>query len=108
MIKSSAQSVVGKPRVDGTLPGPTAAIPPWAHDRDHKTDAPATLPVVCADSVHGCCPGAWLTVAQAAAQLQLSEKTVRRLIRKGELPAVAFGRSLRLRPPLLPTKSSAA
>ena len=104
MIKLPQRSVARKARVDTNLAGSTAAIPSWADRCDNKIGARATVTRARADGAHSRCLGAWLTVAQAAAQLQLSEKTVRRLIRKGELHAVALGRSLRLRLPGLNTK----
>lgn len=40
----------------------------------------------------------FLTVADVAASLQVSEKTVRRLILRGELKASRVGRSIRIAP----------
>ena len=38
-----------------------------------------------------------LTVGEAARQLSLSERTVRRMIAGGDLPAVRLGRAVRIR-----------
>ena len=38
------------------------------------------------------------TVKQAASQAQVSPRTIRRLIARGELPAVRIGRSVRIQP----------
>jgi excisionase family DNA binding protein len=44
-------------------------------------------------------PGAvLLTIKQAAAQLQISERTIFRLIEKGELNSISIGKSLRIHP----------
>ena len=40
----------------------------------------------------------WLTVAEVALALKVSERTIRRLIADGSLPAVHIGRSVRIRP----------
>jgi len=39
-----------------------------------------------------------LTVADVASALQVSERAVRRWIAEGRLPAVHFGRAVRIRP----------
>jgi excisionase family DNA binding protein len=38
-----------------------------------------------------------LTVSEAAKQLSLSERTLRRMIASGDLPAVRLGRAVRVR-----------
>ncbi|MEQ9145452.1 MAG: helix-turn-helix domain-containing protein [Parvibaculaceae bacterium] len=38
-----------------------------------------------------------LTVSEAAKQLSLSDRTVRRMIASGDLPAVRLGRAVRVR-----------
>jgi excisionase family DNA binding protein len=42
----------------------------------------------------------WLTVKDVAARLKISEETVRRWVREGELPALALGKKagFRIRP----------
>ena len=42
--------------------------------------------------------GRLLTVAQAAEVCQISERQMRRMIRDGRIPALRFGRSVRIRP----------
>jgi excisionase family DNA binding protein len=42
--------------------------------------------------------GPYLTVAECAALLAVDHKTVRRLIERGELPALRVGRALRISP----------
>lgn len=41
-------------------------------------------------------PGQLLTLREVATQLRLSEKTVRRLVARGDLLALRLGRSLRI------------
>ena len=43
-------------------------------------------------------PSQLLTINDAAALLKVSPKTVRRLIKSGELPVVRIGRLVRIRP----------
>jgi excisionase family DNA binding protein len=40
--------------------------------------------------------GRFLTVSEAAARLQVSAKTIRRLIERGDLPALRIGRLVRI------------
>jgi excisionase family DNA binding protein len=42
-----------------------------------------------------------LTVAETASFLQVSEKTIRRMIAAGQLPVVRIGRSIRIRPEVI-------
>jgi excisionase family DNA binding protein len=44
-----------------------------------------------------------LTVAETASFFQVSEKTIRRLIERGELPIVRIGRSVRIRQEVIET-----
>jgi excisionase family DNA binding protein len=46
-------------------------------------------------------PSSLLTIANVAALLQVSAKTVRRLIDRGELDAIRIGRSIRIQPTAL-------
>src|SRR5688572_22640394 len=41
--------------------------------------------------------GEWMTVDQAARELQVSDKTIRRWVAAGELPASRHGRTIRIR-----------
>ncbi len=42
-----------------------------------------------------------LTVSEVAAHFQVSEKTIRRLIKAGDMPVVRLGRSVRLHPEVI-------
>jgi excisionase family DNA binding protein len=42
-----------------------------------------------------------LTAKEVAERLNLSERTVRRMIKDGSLPALHFGRAIRIRPETL-------
>jgi excisionase family DNA binding protein len=66
-----------------------AQIPNWA-DRDHAAQRGRSSPVWKA------APPAMLRIAEAADLLQLSTKTIRRLIDKGDLRSVRIGRSIRI------------
>jgi len=54
-----------------------------------------TLPVFDPNSLSS---SSLLTIANVAALLQVSTKTVRRLIERGELDAIRIGRSIRIQP----------
>jgi excisionase family DNA binding protein len=43
----------------------------------------------------------FLTVREVAAHFQLSEKTIRRLIKAGDIPVVRLGRSVRMHPEVI-------
>lgn len=77
---------------------PDADIPSWASQRRERPQTSMPLrPEAAPRTVGG--PGSWFTVEQVAEKLQLSAKTIRRLIARGELRAVRFGRSVRLQMP---------
>jgi excisionase family DNA binding protein len=46
-------------------------------------------------------PGRLLTVAETASFFQVSRKTIRRMIEAGDLPAIRFGRSVRIDPEVI-------
>jgi excisionase family DNA binding protein len=50
--------------------------------------------------------GQFLTVAQAAHRLQVNPETIRRMIRRGELPFVRIGHTYRIDPLDIQTRSN--
>jgi excisionase family DNA binding protein len=79
--------------VDPDRPGcePVTTLPDWINefaDADGRCAAPEPTGAELAP--------AFLTVREKAARLRVCEKTVRRLINRGELPCVKVGRQYRL------------
>ena len=71
-------------------PAPVStSIPAWAHFDNVGVAAPAAV-------LAGGSEAAFLTVAEAAVMLKVSEKTVRRLITSMDLNAIRIGRSVRI------------
>jgi len=68
-----------------------ADLPAWVYAKP-EPEANATMPHDAADS-----PADLLTRAEAARYLRVSDRTVSRLIRAGQLPAARIGRAVRIR-----------
>ncbi len=65
----------------------------------HRIQRPASsLLIPQLPSTGGAPRGSLLTVADAAARLNVSAKTIRRLIQRGELRAIRIGRAIRIHP----------
>ena len=71
-------------------PAPVSTV---VTDRAHLESVGGTVP---AAVVTGCRKAAFLTVAEAAVMLKVSEKTVRRLIASMDLNAIRIGRLVRI------------
>ena len=96
MTKRSSLGREVRPNVPTGVPN--TGIPGWA-SRCLERCQPLTLPIAVAPAGIVGGSGSWFTVRQVAEILQLSERTVRRLIAKGDLPAARIGRSIRLQMP---------
>lgn len=85
------------------------ALPAWVetHANSIVSKAPFSRLNVATDQPLASSPKAlkstaqFLTVRDVAAHLQVSEKTIRRLIKTGSLPVVRFGRSVRIHPEVI-------
>jgi excisionase family DNA binding protein len=75
--------MIGTPKANAT------PIPAWATAESATSRAPTSR----AQDLGG---HAYLTVAEAACLLRVSEKTIRRLIACGDLPVCRVGRSVRI------------
>ena len=79
-------------------------VPAWARDAsygrvvDGGAVASSSMPAIDQTVLSSSC---LLTIANVAALLQVSTKTVRRLIDRGELDAIRIGRSIRIQPEAL-------
>jgi excisionase family DNA binding protein len=69
---------------------PVGGLPSWVYDAAHGPDAKS--PASCGPRSR------LLTLKEAADQLALSTRTVRRLVARGDLDAVRLGRSVRIAP----------
>ena len=96
MIKRSSSTGKVRPNVPKGMLGPD--IPIWASQRPDRPRRNKPLLPEAAPGTVGA-SGSWFTVKQVAEMLKLSEKTIRRLVAKGDLPAVRIGRSIRLHIP---------
>lgn len=68
-----------------------ADLPAWVYEKP-EPEAHATMPHDAADN-----PADLLTRAEVARYLRVSDRTVSRLIRAGQLPASRIGRAVRIR-----------
>jgi excisionase family DNA binding protein len=79
--------------------GQADKIPAWALQPPHDAKEPRDAAVFAAPDIAG--RGSMsplMTVGEAATVLRVSTRTIRRLIRRGELCGVTIGRSIRIRP----------
>ena len=80
------------------------AVPTWARDTSNsravvgRAVEGVSLPAFDQTALFS---SSMLTIANVAALLQVSPKTVRRLIDRGELGAIRIGRSVRIKPEIL-------
>lgn len=80
---------------------PSQSIPAWINRRAEELKAGAAngtasdQPLV--ERTTPCSPSPLLTIAEAAAYLRVSTRTVRRLVARGDISAAHIGRSVRIR-----------
>ena len=84
-------------------PAISAEAPPWLQSRICAAEVQASVPKTVANPVNppslpaDISRPAILTIAEAAALMRISVRTVRRLVATGELSAVRIGRCIRFR-----------
>jgi excisionase family DNA binding protein len=93
---------VNKPGHDGDLPSWVKLRPPVKAFPSARTAVKPNSPSLTADDDgERVLPNRLLTVAETASFFQVSEKTIRRMIARGEFAVVRIGRSIRIDPEVI-------
>ena len=99
---ATGPSGVDKPACGGLLPAWVSTRPPnKASPSPRAVVNPCAVLSTAGQANHNTLRKRLLTVAETASFFQVSEKTIRRLIARGELPCSRIGRSIRIDPEVI-------